>query len=53
MAPDEFARVKALHVDIGRGYPEWKERIEGSYITEEMLGSIEPPLMPRPYFNGG
>lgn len=52
MAPDEFARVKGLHVRIGHDYPRWKERIEGSYITEEMFGSIEPP-MPRPYFNGG
>ena len=53
MSPDGFACMQALHVDIGREYPKWKERIEGSYVTEDMLGSIEPPPAPRPYVNGG
>jgi hypothetical protein len=52
---DGFQRraLAALHADIGRGQPEWRERIEGSYVTTGMLPSIEPPTLPRPYINRG
>jgi len=46
-------QVKTMHARIGEDYPKWQKRVEGSYITEEMLGSIEPPQTPRPYINGG
>lgn len=45
--------VKAMHDRIGAAYPVWRKRIEGSYVTTEMLASEEPPQQPRPYFNGG
>jgi len=42
-----------LHAEIGRRYPEWRERIEGSYVTRQMLPNIRPPGVGRPYVNGG
>jgi len=42
-----------LHAEAGRIHPNWGERIEGSYVTLDMLPSIEPPAAPRPYINQG
>lgn len=42
-----------LHDDIGRRCPEWRDRIEGSYITRGMLPNVRPPTEGRPYVNGG
>jgi hypothetical protein len=53
MAARDRHQVKAMHERIGAAYPVWKERIEGSYVTTEMLASEQPPRQPRPYFNGG
>jgi hypothetical protein len=50
---DEIAALSALHQDIARQSPRWAERIEGGYIWESMLSSLEPPSEPRPYINGG
>ncbi|HEV2128491.1 MAG TPA: aminoglycoside adenylyltransferase domain-containing protein [Thermomicrobiales bacterium] len=47
------AVLEAAHAVIAQRFPEWAERIEGSYITEAMLGSLDPPPEPRPYINGG
>lgn len=49
----ELAALSALHRDIASGTPRWAERVEGSYIWESMLASLEPPSEPRPYINGG
>jgi Domain of unknown function (DUF4111) len=38
--------------DIALQTPDWAERIEGGYIWESMLPSLEPPSEPRPYING-
>ena len=45
--------VTELHTKIGITYPQWRKRIEGSYITIKMLTSREPPKEPRPYINAG
>ncbi len=46
-------KVKTLHDQIERQYPKWSKRIECSYITEDMLQCIDPPVKLRPYVNGG
>jgi hypothetical protein len=46
-------RVKRAHAHIASRYPIWAKRIEGSYVTREMLGSMHPPGTPRPYINEG
>jgi hypothetical protein len=53
ITPDARKRLKTLHAQIAGTFPAWAERIEGSYVTRGMLGSIEPPATPRPYVNGG
>jgi hypothetical protein len=50
---DEIAALTVLHRDIASQTPRWAERIEGGYIWESMLSSLEPPSNPRPYINGG
>jgi Domain of unknown function (DUF4111) len=50
---DEIAALSAMHRDIAHQTPDWAERIEGSYIWESLLSSLEPPSEPRPYINGG
>jgi hypothetical protein len=49
----EIAALTVLHRDIASQTPWWAERIEGGYIWESMLSSLEPPSNPRPYINGG
>jgi hypothetical protein len=49
---DEIAALSVLHRDIAIRIPRWAERIEGGYIWEGMLSSLEPPSDPRPYING-
>jgi hypothetical protein len=50
---NEIAALSAMHRDIASQTPDWAERIEGSYIWESLLTSLEPPSEPRPYINGG
>jgi hypothetical protein len=50
---DQIAALSDLHQDIAGQAPRWAKRIEGSYIWESMLSSLEPPGEQRPYVNGG
>jgi hypothetical protein len=47
------AAVAEMHASVAAAYPLWRRRIEGSYVTREMLASVDPPSQPRPYVNGG
>jgi hypothetical protein len=53
LSQEQGQRVKNMHARIAEEYPKWAKRIECSYITNDMLHSIEPPKTPRPYVNGG
>lgn len=53
LTPVMRAGLARTHADIARKHPGWGKRIEGSYITGNMLGCIAPPSEPRPYLNGG
>jgi hypothetical protein len=50
---EQLSQVKYMHNWIGEKYPTWAKRLEGSYITQDMLSSIKPPRTPRPYINEG
>ncbi len=50
---EERAALVRLHDGIGARHPEWRERIEGTYVTVDMLPSILPPPQGRPYVNQG
>jgi hypothetical protein len=45
--------LEQLHMEIGERFPEWRERIEGSYVTVDMLPQVQPPTQGRPYVNQG
>lgn len=49
----QLAQLQYMHKWIDTSYPTWAERIEGSYITQHMLSSIDPPKTPRSYINEG
>lgn len=53
LTPQQFALIKQAHARIGAKHPTWARRIEGSYITRDMLRYVEPPPQPRPYINEG
>jgi hypothetical protein len=53
MSDDERVQVADMHDRLAVDHPHWAKRIEGSYITENMLGCIEPPARARPYINVG
>ena len=53
LAPDHRPHLKHLHDEIGQAWPQWRARIEGSYITLAMLPSVLPPEAGRPYVNQG
>jgi len=53
LSKEQLKKVKRLHSRIGKSYPKWCKRTEGSYITKKMLSSRKPPKQPRPYFNAG
>jgi hypothetical protein len=53
ISDEQRKQIKDMHVWVARKYPFWTTRIECSYITQGMLASQVPPLVPRPYVNGG
>lgn len=53
LTPDQRVALIDLHAALGRRNPEWRERIEGSYVTPDLLASIDPPDISRPYVNQG
>ncbi len=53
LTEEQLEKVRQLHSYIAEEVPHWAKSLEGSYITGEMLGSIEAPSKERPYVNGG
>lgn len=53
LSKEQRQKVEELHSSIGVKYPEWYKRIEGSYITKEMLSKTSPPKQSRLYVNAG
>lgn len=53
LSDNELQSVKEMHDSIGRQVPYWAKRLEGSYIPQKWLDSIEKPSGKRPYVNAG
>lgn len=53
LSDEQLQLLKALHERIGEAVPFWAKRLEGSYITQDMLTYKERPEAKRPYVNGG
>ncbi|MDQ5972418.1 MAG: hypothetical protein QG553_577 [Patescibacteria group bacterium] len=48
----EVESIKALHKEIAKAVPLWAKRLEGSYLSKDLL-SIDRPVKERPYVNNG
>ncbi|HUD10748.1 MAG TPA: nucleotidyltransferase domain-containing protein [Candidatus Saccharimonadales bacterium] len=46
-------KIKAIHAEAEKLYPEWKKRIEVPYLLQNLLGDSRPPKIPQPCFNAG
>lgn len=53
LSEEQLETVKELHQQIGEAVPFWAKRLEGSYITTDMIKTKECPEEKRPYVNGG
>jgi len=53
LSAKQLRLIENIHSHIGKDFPVWKKRIEGSYITKNMLSSTKPPKESRPYVNAG
>lgn len=53
LTDEQLEAIKQLHQHIGEEVPFWAKRLEGSYITTEMIKTKELPEEQRPYVNGG
>jgi predicted nucleotidyltransferase len=53
LSKEQLERIEAINTLIGKSFPKWSKRLEGSYITKDMLSSVQPPKQSRPYVNGG
>lgn len=53
LTDEQLEAVKQLHQQIGEAVPFWSKRLEGSYITTQMIETKERPEEKRPYVNGG
>lgn len=50
---EEMDLIKKMHIQIEKDNEKWKNRIECSYIPQDMLGNMLPPKSPRPYIGEG
>lgn len=46
-------QIKLLHKNIGDQYSTWRDRLECSYVSVNMLKNVLPPKEPRPYLGSG
>lgn len=53
LTEDELRSTEQLHKDIERTCPEWKGRIECSYVPLELIRELTPPATPRPWWGFG
>lgn len=53
LTDQQLEEIKQLHSRIGAAVPFWAKRLEGSYITTDMIQKKEQPEVERPYVNGG
>ncbi|MBA2726809.1 MAG: DUF4111 domain-containing protein [Parachlamydiaceae bacterium] len=49
----EMEKIKQLHQNIEEKFPEWKGRVECSYLPKTLINELLPPKQTRPYFGGG
>lgn len=53
LSHEELGQVEQLHIDIENAHPEWRGRIEGSYLPVKFLDETHPPVVPRSWWGDG
>ncbi len=53
LSETELESIKLLHLAIESQFPKWHQRIECSYIPEQLLSCVLPPEEPRPWWGFG
>jgi hypothetical protein len=53
LSDSQRKKIKAMHAEVEKLYPEWKRRIEVPYLLQDLFRSAEPPKIPQPSFNAG
>ena len=53
LTDDQREKIKQMHADIERLYPEWATRIEVPYLLQDLFNSTKRPKIPQPIFNAG
>ena len=53
LSQQQIDKCLQLNLEIEKVYPIWHERIENSFTPVSMLGNVQPPTEPRPYYNCG
>jgi hypothetical protein len=50
---EQLNAITTMHTRIGDAIPHWAKRLEGSYITKDLLATKDRPEKARPYINAG
>lgn len=50
---EQRQKIKTMHAEVEKQYPEWERRIEVPYLLQELLGYTKLPKTPQPYFSAG
>ncbi len=53
LSDEQLEGITTMHERIGKAVPRWMKRLEGSYITKDMLATKDRPEKARPYVNAG
>jgi predicted nucleotidyltransferase len=53
LSGEQFAAIAETHTRIGAATPRWEKRLEGSYISQDMIATKNRPERVRPYLNAG
>jgi hypothetical protein len=53
LSDEQLGAITDMHERIGAAVPRWATRLEGSYITKDMIATKDRPTRKRPYVNGG
>jgi hypothetical protein len=53
LSDSQRGKIKIMHAEVEKLYPEWQRRVEMPYLLQELLGDTKPPKIPQPIFNAG
>ena len=52
LSDETIQKLREMHGGIIKNDSKWGKKLEGSYVHKDLLKSVTPPKIPRPYING-